>query len=54
MENEAFVEEMKVGFAVMVLGLMRNLFLRAIRRLTVLVEKLETALEKRLLARAVA
>ena len=40
MENEAFVEEMKVGFGVLVLELMRSLFVRVIRRLTVLVDKL--------------
>lgn len=54
MENEAFVEEMKVGFVVLVLELMRSLFTRIIRRLTVLVDKLETAVEKRLQAKRIA
>ena len=52
MKNEAFVEEMKVGFGVLVLELMRSLFVRIIRRLTVLVDKLESALEKRLQQKA--
>jgi hypothetical protein len=54
MKNEAFVEEMKVGFGVLVLELMRSLFVRIIRRLTVLVDKLESALEKRLQQKMVA
>ena len=54
MKNETFVEEMKVGFGAMVLGLMRALFVRVIRQLTVLVDKLEHALEKRLQADAIA
>jgi len=54
MDNEAFIKEIKVGFGVMVLGFLRNLFLRVIRRLTVLAEKLECALEKRLQADAIA
>ena len=46
MENETFVEEMKVGFGVLVLGLMRNLFLRVIRRITILMKNAKKRLGK--------
>ena len=48
MKNEAFIEEVKVGFGVFLLGLFRNLFKRMIRGLTILEEKLADAIEKRL------
>ena len=46
MENEAFVEEMKVGVGVLVLGLMRNLFIRVIRRITILMKNAKNRLGK--------
>ena len=46
MENEAFVEEMKVGVGVLVLGLMRNLFIRVIRRITILMKNAKKRLGK--------
>ena len=54
MKNEAFMDEVKVGFGVMVLGFLRDLFTRIIRGLTILQNKLTDAVEKRLLTGAVA
>lgn len=54
MKNEAFMDEVKVGFGVMVLGFLRDLFTRIIRGLTILQNKLTNAVEKRLLTGAVA
>ena len=54
MENEAFIEEIKVGFGVVVLGFLRAFFKRFIRGLAILENKLHCALKKRLHADAAA
>ena len=48
MKITAFIEEVKAGFGVFLLGLLRNLFKRIIRGLTILEKKVSDALEKRL------
>ncbi len=48
METEAFIKEVKVGFGVFVLGVVRAFFIRVIRGLTVLKNKLVFAIKKQL------
>ena len=54
MENEAFIEEVKVGFGVFLMGFFRNLFKRVIRGLVILEKKLADAIKKRLPLRSAA
>ena len=48
MKITTFIEEVKAGFGVFLLGFFRNLFKRMIRSLTILEKKLTDAIEKRL------
>ena len=54
MKNETFIEEVKVGFGVFLMGFFRNLFKRILRGLTILEKKLADAIEKRLPLRSAA
>ncbi len=54
MKNEAFIEEVKVGFGVFLMGFFRNLFKRIVRGLVILEKKLADAIKKRLPLRSAA
>ncbi len=54
MKNETFIEEVKVGFGVFLMGFFRNLFKRMVRGLVILAKKLEDAIKKRLPLRSAA
>lgn len=48
METEAFIEKVKVGVGVVVLGFLRGFFTRMVRGLIILEHKLRCAIKKRL------
>ena len=48
METEAFIEKVKVGVGVVVLGFLRGFFTRMVRGLMILEHKLRCAIKKRL------
>ncbi len=48
METETFIQEVKVGFGVVVLGFLRTFFSRIIRGVIILEYKLRCAIKKRL------
>ena len=54
MKNEAFIEEVKVGFGVFLVGFFRNLFKRIVRGLVILEKKLADAIKKWLPLRSAA
>ena len=54
MKNEAFIEEVKVGFGVFLMGFFRTLFKRIVRGLVILEKKLADAIKKWLPLRSAA
>ena len=54
METEAFIKEVKVGFGVFVLGVVRAFFIRVIRGIIILKNKLVSAIKKQIPVETVA